>query len=68
MDSLGNIFPVTEPMISPNIFRLIKSKRMRWAGHVEPMLERRCVYRVLVWNSEGKNHFGDQGVDVSIIL
>jgi hypothetical protein len=39
---------------SPNIFRLIKSKRMRWARHVVRMEERRCVYWVLVGKREGK--------------
>ena len=33
---------------SPNIVRVIKSKRMRWAGHVARMGERRGVYRVLM--------------------
>ena len=33
---------------SPNIFRVIKSRRMRWAGHVVVMGERRDVYRVLM--------------------
>jgi hypothetical protein len=33
---------------SPNIVRLIKSRRMRWAGHVARMRLRRGVYRVLV--------------------
>ena len=32
---------------SPNIVRVIKSRRMRWAGHVARIV-RRCVYRVLV--------------------
>ena len=31
---------------SPNIFRVIKSRRMRWAGHVARMEERRGIYRV----------------------
>jgi hypothetical protein len=35
---------------SPNIVRAIKSRRMRWAGHVARMGERRGVYGVLVWN------------------
>ena len=33
---------------SPNVFRVIKSRRMRWAEHVARMGERRGVYRVLV--------------------
>ena len=39
---------------SPNIFRLIKSRRVRWAGHVAHMGERRGVHRVLVGKPEGK--------------
>ena len=38
----------------PNIVRWIKSRRMRWAGHVARLGERRRVYRVLVGKSEGK--------------
>jgi len=43
---------------SPNIIRLIKSRRMRWAGHVSRMGERRGVYRVLVGKPEGKRPLG----------
>jgi hypothetical protein len=43
---------------SPNIFRLIKSRRMRWAGHVSGMGEGRGVYRVLVVKPEGKRPLG----------
>ena len=39
---------------SPHIFRVIKSRRMRWAGHVARMGERRGIYRVLVGKPEGK--------------
>jgi len=39
---------------SPNIVRVINSRRMRWTGHVARMGERRGVYRVLVGKSEGK--------------
>ena len=39
---------------SSNIVRVIKSKRMRWAGHVARMEERIGVYRVLVGKPEGK--------------
>jgi hypothetical protein len=43
---------------SPNIVRVIKSRRMRWAGHVARMRELRCVYRVLVGRFEGKRPLG----------
>jgi len=39
---------------SPNIIRVIKSRRMRWAGRVACIGERRGAYRVLVGKSEGK--------------
>jgi len=48
---------------SPNIFRVIQSRRMRWAGHVACMGERRGAYRDLVGKLEGKNHLEDAGVD-----
>jgi len=37
---------------------LIKSRRMKWAGHVERMGERKCTYRALVGKSEGKRPLG----------
>jgi hypothetical protein len=43
---------------SPNIVRVIKSRRMRWAGHVARMGEGRGVYRVLVGWPEGKRPLG----------
>jgi hypothetical protein len=39
---------------SPNIIRMIKSRRMRWAGHVARMGENRNAYRILVGKPEGK--------------
>ena len=39
---------------SPNIVRVIKWRRMRWAGHVARIAEERGVYRVLVGKLEGK--------------
>jgi hypothetical protein len=39
---------------SPSKIRIIKSKRMRWAGHVARMGEKRDVYRLLVGKPEGK--------------
>ena len=43
---------------SPNIVRVIKSRRMRWAGHVARMGEERAVYRVLVGKLEGRRPLG----------
>jgi hypothetical protein len=43
---------------SPNIVRVIKSRRMRWAGHVPRMGEGRGVYRVLVVRPESKRPLG----------
>jgi hypothetical protein len=37
---------------SPDVFRFIKSRRMRWTGHVARMGERRGVYRILVGKPE----------------
>jgi hypothetical protein len=42
---------------SPNIIRVIKSRRMRWAGHVARMEEKRCAYRILVGRPEGRRPF-----------
>ena len=42
----------------PNIVRVIKSRRMRRAGHVTRMGEERGVYRVLVGKSEGRRRLG----------
>jgi hypothetical protein len=43
---------------SPNIVRVIKSRRMRWAGHVAGMGEERGACRVLVGKPEGKRPQG----------
>ena len=39
---------------SPNIIRVIKSRRIRWAGHVACVGDRRGAYRVLLGRPEGK--------------
>jgi len=50
-EELSNLFSL------PNN-RVIKSRRMRWVGHVALMGERKGVYRVLVRKPEGKRSFG----------
>jgi hypothetical protein len=40
---------------SPSIIRIIKSRRMRWAGHVARMGEKRNIYRLLVGKARGKD-------------
>jgi hypothetical protein len=43
---------------SPNIIRIIKSRRMRWAGHVARMVEKRNACRLLVGKQEGRRPLG----------
>jgi hypothetical protein len=43
---------------SPNIIRQIKSRRMRWEGHVARMGEGRNAYKVLIGKPEGKRPLG----------
>ena len=43
---------------SPNTVRVIKSRRMRWAGHVARMGEERGIYGVLVRKPEGRRPLG----------
>jgi hypothetical protein len=42
----------------PNIIRIMKTRRMRWAGHVAQILENRNEYRLLVGKPEGKRPLG----------
>jgi hypothetical protein len=49
------LYAVCRPL---NIVRVIKSRRMRWAGHVASVVERRRVYGVLVGRPEGKRPLG----------
>jgi hypothetical protein len=48
----------SDPNSSPSIFRVIKSRRMKWTGHVARMGERRGVYRDLVGKPKGKRLHG----------
>jgi hypothetical protein len=43
---------------SPSTIRIIKSRRMRWAGHVARMAEKRNAYRFLVGMTEGRRPLG----------
>jgi hypothetical protein len=51
---------------SPNIIRMIKSKRMRWSGHVACIGEMRNLYIIFIGKPEGKRPL-DLGVSLSII-
>jgi hypothetical protein len=43
---------------SPNIIRVFKSRRMRWAGHAARMGKKRDAYRILVGRPEGRRSLG----------
>ena len=53
---------------SPNFIRVIKSRRMRWVGHVARMGKGRVLYRVLVGKPEERDHLEEPGIDGRIIL
>jgi len=53
---------------SPNIVRVIKSRRMGWAGHVARMGEERVCIGSCWRNRREREHWGDLGVDGWIIL
>jgi hypothetical protein len=54
--------------ILPYNIRVIKSRWMRWSGHVASMGERKNAYEVSIENSEGKTHQGGLGIDGSLLL
>jgi hypothetical protein len=43
---------------SPSIIRIIKSRMMRWEGHIARMVEKRNAYRLLVGKPEGRRPLG----------
>jgi hypothetical protein len=53
---------------SPNIMRVMKSRRMRWAGHVVRIRKRIGPDRILVCSPREGDHLEDPGVDGRIIL
>jgi hypothetical protein len=61
-DELHNLYS------SPNIVRVIKSRRIKWAGHVARMGDGRGVYRVWLGGPKVRDHWEDLGVDGRITL
>jgi hypothetical protein len=53
---------------SPNIIRVIKARRMRWAGHVARMGKREMHTELLGGDVREGDHLGDRGLDGKIIL
>jgi hypothetical protein len=45
---------------TPSIIRIIKSRKIRWAGHVAEMGEKRNAYRLLMGKPEGKRPLGSK--------
>jgi hypothetical protein len=59
---------LTDRYSLPNIVRVVKSRRMRWAGHVARMGEERGVHRVLVGKQRERGHWRDPELDGRILL
>jgi hypothetical protein len=59
---------LNDPYSSPNIVRVIKSRRIRWVGHVARLGERKGIYRHWWGNMRERDHLRDTGVDGRIIL
>ena len=58
VDEIKSLILYTVTFSPTNIVRVVKSRRMRWAGHVARMGQGRGVYRVLVGKPEGKRPLG----------
>jgi hypothetical protein len=61
-EELHDLYP------SPNIVRVMKSRRMRWEGHVARMGRREACIGFWWENLRGRDHWGDPGVNGRIIL
>jgi hypothetical protein len=55
-------------LYSPNIIRVVKSRRMRGVGHVARMGERKYAYGIFVGSLKEGDHLEDPGVDGTILL
>jgi len=66
--NMGLLSSLNDLYSSPNIVRVIKSRRMRWAGHVANMGEERGCIGSWWGNRREGDHWGDLGVDGWIIL
>ena len=53
---------------SPTIFRVIKSRRLRWAGHIATMEEGTTAFKILTDIPTGKRPLGRHGVDGRTLL
>jgi hypothetical protein len=53
---------------SPNVVQVIKSRRMRWTGHVAQFGRREACIRFWWGNLRERGHWGDSGVDGRIII
>ena len=53
---------------SPNRVRVIKSRRLRWAGHVARMEEGTSAFKILTVNLKERDLWGDLGVDRTTML
>jgi hypothetical protein len=53
-----HIFELNDVYSSPNVIRVVKSRRMRWAGHVARIGQKRGAYRILVGRPEGRRPLG----------
>jgi hypothetical protein len=53
---------------SQNIIRVVRSRKLRWAGHVARMGASRAAYRVCWGNLKKGDHLEDRGVNGTIIL
>jgi hypothetical protein len=53
---------------SPNIIRVMKSRRVRWAEQLAQMGEMRNAYDILLVKLKGSNHVEDQGINGKVII